>query len=94
MYQILDSINKEYPHLHIIVGIDANHFLGKREAYNIFPDTDKCITTSKQRTYLQLQYNKSNKLVQEVKDAILTNLKITKSSVSDVQGKEATNSLT
>jgi len=75
------------------VGIDANHFLGKRAPYQIYPDTDKYFTTSKQRTYLQLQYNKSNKLVSEVKDAILTNLKITKANISDVQGREATSSL-
>jgi hypothetical protein len=93
MFEVLDSIMKDHPHLHIIIGIDANHYLGGREPFNIFPDTDKCITTSKQRTYLQLQYNKSNKLVQEVKDAILTNLKITKSRITDVQGKEATSSL-
>jgi hypothetical protein len=74
MFAVLDEIKTAHPELHIIVGIDANHYLGNRPPYHIFPSTDKCITTSKQRTYLQLQYNKSNKLVQEVKDAIITNL--------------------
>lgn len=68
------------------MGIDANHFLGKRESFKIYPDNDKYFTTSKQRTLLQLQYNKANKLVQEAKDAIVTNLKITKPQISDVQG--------
>jgi hypothetical protein len=86
MFEVLDEVRDAYPDLHIIVGIDANHYLGDRPPYHIFPSSDKYITTSKQRTYLQLQYNKSNKMVQEVKDAIITNLDILKSVIIDVTG--------
>lgn len=62
------------PSLKIVVGIDANQFL-QMAHLNAYPLTDHNITTRKRRTDMQLQFEKSGIIVQDVKDHILTNLK-------------------
>jgi hypothetical protein len=65
----------QYPNLKIVMGIDANHFLESKNL-NIYPLTNNQITTRKRRTDMQLQFEKSGIIVQDVKDHILTNLRI------------------
>jgi len=49
--------------------------------HDIYPFSNENPTSVKRRTYLQAQYNKANVSVSEVKDHIITNLKITKSRI-------------
>lgn len=58
--------------------MDANHVLKTHKRFNLFPFNPHDITTRKRRTYIQLQYHKSDKLVEETKDYLLTNLSISK----------------
>ena len=61
--------------------MDANHFIKAHGKFHRFPESEKDVTTRKKRTYIQLQYNKSNKLIEEVKDLLVTNLSISKGKI-------------
>lgn len=85
MYKVLDKILEEYPHMKIVVGMDANHFIKEHGKFTRFPISEKDVTTRKKRTFIQLQYNKSNKLVEEVKDLLVSNLEITKGKIETIE---------
>lgn len=55
--------------------------------------TNTQITTRKRRTDMQLQFEKSGIIVQDVKDHILTNLKINETCVETIEGKHIGNEL-
>ena len=87
MYEVLNRILTEYPNLKIVVGMDANHFLKARDSFHTFPAEAKDITTRKKRSYFQPQFNKANKLVEEVKDLLLSNLPIKQGKVETIEHK-------
>ena len=84
MFQVLDKVSKHFPHLQIIMGIDANHCLKPQGFWKIFPNTEDMLTTCKKRTSMQPQFSKANKLVQEVKDHIVANGNLTKQKILKV----------
>ena len=46
------------------------------------------MTTVKQRTYMQAQFNKADKQVAESKDKILSTVPIREGRITDISGKE------
>ena len=93
MYDILTRILNESPNTKIIVGMDANHFLKAKDQFHTFPNAENTITTRKKRTFLQPQFNKANKLVEEIKDLLLSNLTIKNGSVETIEGKPGSEEL-
>lgn len=78
--EMFDDINKvlhENGGLQIILGADSNHFMRPSlcPSLNFIPDTEKASTTSKKRTYMQLQSSKANVIVFETKDHLLSTMK-------------------
>ena len=47
--------------LKIIIGMDANHYLAEAEKnfLNTVPDDPSMVTSTKQRTHLQVQFHKA-----------------------------------
>ena len=82
--EVIQSILTEEPELKVIMGIDANQFLTDLDQLNIYPKTNNNFTTRKRRTNMQLQFEKSEVVVQGVKDHIVTNLKFLESKVETV----------
>ena len=60
------------------MGLDSNHFMNPKTytPYNISPDIEIESTSIKKRTAIQLQTKKTNLIVMETKDQIVTDLKI------------------
>lgn len=88
MFGILRNIMLEYPTLNMIVGMDANQWINPQDFLSSFPDSNETITTSKKRTMMQMQYHKSDILVQETKDYLMTNMLIKECRVETVLQKE------
>lgn len=70
MVDILTQIRSEYPNLKIILGADANHYMGidkngqaRVKDLKIFPNDLSAVTTAKKRTAMQPQTHKSNLIV-------------------------------
>lgn len=78
----------------IILGMDANHFIKQHGNFSRFPISEKDVTTRKKRTFIQMQYNKSNKLVEEVKDLLVSNLEITKGRIETIEQSVISSQLT
>jgi hypothetical protein len=59
------------------LGADANHFVDPKlfPNYHFVPNAEKTSTTSKKRTWIQLQTNKANVIVMETKDQLISTLK-------------------
>ena len=79
MEEGLVMLRKTAPSHHLISGGDINSFLEESETLKthrlrMYPDSDKTYTTVKKRTTLQGQYRKSDQLVVESKDKIITSL--------------------
>lgn len=85
MKRTLAGIAKEDPNLKIIVGVDANQFIKKVQSFNVFPYLEEDITTRKRRTDMQLQFEKAGVVVEDVKDHLITNLKMMNMGVETVQ---------
>lgn len=83
----------EYPHLKIIVGIDANQFLKSMDSFNVFPLSQHHFTTRKRRTDMQLQFSKAGIIAQDIRDHIITNLPFKESIVQTIKGKSIGNEL-
>ena len=69
------------------MGVDANQFIADFPELNVHPTTSYNFTTRKRRTNMQLQFDKSGVIVEDVKDHILTNFEITQSFVETVRCK-------
>ena len=70
---------KEIQDFTVIVGVDANHFIKDpkiNESIEIIPTDPSEATTIKKRSYIQAQYHKADQQVNEVKDHIITTMKI------------------
>ena len=92
MFETLTEISEKYKDLVIIVGTDANHKLSSNQLFKVYPD-DNIPTTRKKRTHLQCQFEKANKLVEESKDFIVTNIEISSSRVETIRMWESSNEL-
>lgn len=69
--------------------MDANSFIRPfDERLQMFPDSEEQFTSIKKRTSMQVQSSKSEKLVKELKDAIMTTLPIQTKYVFTISGKE------
>ena len=92
MVLTLEAIAKENKDLVIIMGIDANHLLEQHSYFRIYPDS-QLATTRKKRTSMQCQFDKAERLVEETKDHIVTNLTITSSRVETIRSWDASQNL-
>lgn len=78
MFENLNSIKNDHPLLNIIVGIDANQYLGETQGnmFNYVPQKIEQVTSTKKRTHLQAQLKKSGVFTSELKDHILSTLPV------------------
>ena len=83
---------KDNKGIQIILGIDSNHFMSpdKYTDFNISPGVETESTTIKKRTAIQLQTKKTNLIVMETKDQIVSSLPILKSHTTMIDGKNFT----
>lgn len=88
MKRTLTLLAQEQPNLKIIVGIDANQFIKKIDSFNIFPLSEEEFTTRKRRTDMQLQFEKAGLIVEDVKDHLITNLKMIDMNVETINCEE------
>ena len=93
MADIFKEIRNEYENLNIIAGVDANHFLEDFPFLNVYPSDELDVTTRKKRTSMQLQFEKAEKLIEEAKDHIITNLSITDVKVETINCDTVINDL-
>lgn len=65
MFSTFGRILKENPGMELILGTDSNHFMDPTlyPGYSFIPNQEKMSTTSKKRTWLQLQTVKANVIV-------------------------------
>lgn len=77
MFATFDRILKENPGLELILGTDSNHFMDPAlyKGYSFIPNQQKMSTTSKKRTWMQLQTSKANVIVMETKDHLVSTLR-------------------
>ena len=89
MFKALEEIKEENHDLDIILGTDCNHFMSPKKytSFNISPSMEVQSTTIKKRTAIQVQSRKTNVIVMETKDQIVTNLDILESHVGMISGK-------
>ncbi len=64
MLKVFKDLSKQFPTLKIVAGIDANQWIDPQDFINLYPMSSEQITTSKKRTMMQMQYHKSDVLVQ------------------------------
>jgi len=85
-------VGKEHPGIQIILGLDSNHFMNpdKYPDFHISPAAETQSTTIKKRTAIQLQSKKTNVIVMETKDQIVSSMPIAKSHVVMIDGKNFT----
>jgi hypothetical protein len=71
-----------------VIGVDANHFLDPNvySGFNFIPDVEKSSTTSKKRTWVQLQSSKSNLIVMETKDHLISTRKVNNFFIGTIHG--------
>jgi hypothetical protein len=88
MFENLNTIRKEYPGLEIVIGTDSNHFLDPNvyPGFNFIPDVEKSSTTSKKRTWVQLQTSKANVIVMETKDHLISTRKMKNFFIGTLSG--------
>jgi hypothetical protein len=88
MFETIDKVLKENNNLELILGADSNHFMDPKlfPNYNFVPNTEKIATTSKKRTWIQLQSNKANVIVMETKDQLASTLKEVNHFVGMING--------
>jgi hypothetical protein len=94
MFQVLGELCDAHPMIKIIIGIDANHFIGSCRTIfmNYAPKNKDEATTLKQRTYLQTQVGKAGEMVRECKDFILTNMEFKGYVICNINRIEANDS--
>ena len=90
MFEILNKIVKDHKDIQIILGIDCNHFMNpeKYTEFNITPNVETQSTTIKKRTAIQVQSKKTNLIVMETKDQIVSTLPISRSRIEMIDGKD------
>lgn len=78
VFKALEELYDEHPLMKIIIGTDANHFIGgcPTNFLNFVPKTVEEITSNKMRTHVQVQFKKAGDQSKAGKDYILTNLDI------------------
>lgn len=81
----------EKEQLKVIVGLDANQKVSIGE-FSIFPDFE-AVTTAKKRTMMQFQFHKSDILVEEGKDYLISNFHLSRGKVETILQHEAVNQL-
>ena len=81
----------EEEHVKIIMGLDANQKVKLNEFY-IFPDFE-AITTAKKRTMMQFQFHKSDILVEEAKDYLISNFPLSSGKIETIAQHEPANQL-
>ncbi len=71
--------------------MDANHFIGGSpfNFLNFVPKSKEEFTTIKKRTFLQVQFRKSDELSRMGKDYVLSNLNIKDYSIIKINGEAA-----
>ena len=84
MSKTIQRILEKEPNLKVIIGMDANQFLAGIPSFSVFPLTDCNFTTRKKRTDMQLQFEKAGLVVEDVKDHLMTNLKLSNSKVETI----------
>ena len=89
LVKIMPVVLEKYPEFEVICGMDANSFIKPfDERLHLFPDSEEQFTSIKKRTAMQVQSSKAEKLVKELKDAIMTTLPIQTKHVFTISGKE------
>lgn len=84
MRTLFKEVNLRHPSLNIIIGVDANQSICSMENLNVFPASGNIFTTRKRRTDMQLQLEKAGIIIQDVRDYVMTNLKISEAVVETV----------
>lgn len=89
MFKILTKIQQN-ENVYVIMGLDSNHFMSPKDypRYNIHPAVATESTSTKKRTAIQLQTKKTNLIVMETKDQIVSDLNILESHVTMINGSE------
>lgn len=88
--EVLNRIRKEEG-LQIIAGLDANQAVHDT-GFNQFPQVG-AITTSKKRTMMQFQFHKSDILVEEAKDYMLSSFELDDGKIETITQHESSNKL-
>lgn len=91
--KITKEITIDFPSLQILVGMDANQELSPQDFIIGFPLGKDLVTTRKKRTMMQMQYHKSDVLIQEAKDYILTNEQLRDGKVETIKESSALENL-
>jgi sugar diacid utilization regulator len=87
---------KNVEHFQVISGMDANHFiesLNLTRPVTIVPSNPDHSTSIKKRSYIQAQLKKADVAINEVKDHIVTTLKVSNHWRALVNAEEANNLL-